>query len=650
MKLSASRRFTRFFVVGASGVLVNMGALMALTEGLRLPLAFASLCAIELSILGNFAWNNAWTWSDRQVGSLRARLLKYHAVAGFSGLCANWGVLLLLTTLFHTDYRLANLLGIVAGMALNFTLNHLWTFRGAAAGPTFATRWAVLRRWWGQRNLPDVTRRWRLALLVMFAAALALRVVATYALPLVPEEAYYWMYSQHPSLSYFDHPPMVAWLIGLGTLVFNHTELGVRVAGAVLMLAASGALYVYGRMWFGRRAAALAALSLQVLPVYFGAGLVATMDSALVFFWAMCLVGMGVALRRERAWGWYLAGACLGGAMLSKYTGVFLGVGALLAVVLHRPWRRHLRTVHPYAAALLALALFSPVLVWNAQHEWASLRFQSVDRFGEQGMHASTLASYGLMQLAVATPFVLGGLVWLGLRVARSRRRLLTPRWLIAACFSLPLLLVVSYKSLRYSIHLNWTLPLYLSVFPAVAQLALTRWRAGRRDMAGAVWLRRATLATVVVCLSLNALALLYALVVQPRTGWVSALGPWHELAAEVEKIEEQLEAQTGEEPLIIADGKYRLASLLAFYRTPLEHAERASDQTTSQWILRGPGLGYPYWAPTDQWQGRDCILVSDTGGVREFARQFDDFQFVNAFHPTGHKTYQIAIGHGRHN
>src|SRR5664280_2844266 len=46
---------------------------------------------------------------------------------------------------------------------------------------------------------------------------------------LIPEEAYYWAYSQHPALSYFDHPPMVAWIIWLGTAVFGNTELGVRI-------------------------------------------------------------------------------------------------------------------------------------------------------------------------------------------------------------------------------------------------------------------------------------------------------------------------------------------------------------------------------------------------------------------------------------
>jgi dolichol-phosphate mannosyltransferase len=401
-------------------------------------------------------------------------------------------------------------------------------------------------------------------------------------------------------------------------------------------------------MWFGQTAALGAALLLQALPVYFGAGLIATMDSALVFFWMVGLVGVSVALRRGRAWGWYLAGFGLGGAMLSKYTGVFLGVGALLVVVGHQPWRRHLRTVHPYAAAILALAIFTPVLVWNAQNDWASFRFQFTDRFGEKALNFGSIASFAGLQLAVATPVILGALGWFYLRMIRNRRRLLTARWLIAVCFSLPLLLVMSYKSLRYTIHLNWTMPLYLSVFPAVIRLGLAQWRRVRGKTVTAIRWHRTALATSAVCVSVNMMASVYALALQPRTGWVSAIGPWPELAAVVEAVEDQVEAQTGKEPLIIAGGKYRLASVLAFYRTPLEKKVRASDFTTSQWLTGGVGLGYPYWSPEDHWQNLPCVVVDDNNGIEKFAARFERFDIVADFQPIGKKAYHIAIGRGR--
>jgi dolichol-phosphate mannosyltransferase len=543
------------------------------------------------------------------------------------------------------SYHFSSLIGIAAGMVLNFGLNHTWTFRGQSSREHF--NWLSL----GRKRLADglmlsqIPQRWGIVIVTLLTAALGLRVAAMARVPLVPEEAYYWMYSQHPSLSYFDHPPMVAWLIGSGTQVFGNTEFGVRVGGALLMLAASGVMYVFGRMWFGREPALLAALLLQALPVYFCSGLIATMDSALVFFWLVCLLGVSVALRHQRAWGWYLAGLGLGGAMLSKYTGVFLGLGALLAVLGHPAWRRHLHSVHPYAASLLAFAMFTPVLIWNGQHEWASFRFQFADRFAGKTFSAANLTSFALLQLAVATPPLLIGLGWLYVRTFRNRRRLLTQRQLLAWCFSVPLLLVMGYKSFRYDICLNWTMPLYLSALPAVAQLGLAQWRLVRRGFGWFAWVRTAP-ATIVGCLGLDVLMLLYLLTLQPQVGWISALGPWRELAAKVEAVEDRFEAQWAHEPLIVVADKYRLASVLAFYRTQLEQDVRTSNFTTSQWILGGRGLGYAYWANKDQWIGHDCVVVAEGNDVEKYASQFREFQLVDEFR-LNHRTYQIGIGRG---
>jgi len=499
-----------------------------------------------------------------------------------------------------------------------------------------------MKRSWMVRG---VSPRWNVTVAVLLAMALGLRVAAMAGLPLAPEEAYYWMYSQHPSLRYFDHPPMVAWLIGCGTSLLGNTEFGVRTGAALTMLAASVVMYLFSRIWFGRQAALVAALLLQILPVYFGAGLIGTMDPPLVFFWLVCLWGVAVALRRNRAWGWYLAGFGLGGAMLSKYTGIFAALGALLALAGHQPWRRHLRSLHPYAATLLALAMFTPVLVWNARHDWASFRFQFVNRFAGERIALSSVASFAGMQLAVATPLILLGLAWLCVRTLPNRRRLRTPRWWMSLCFSLPLLLVMSYKSLRYHIHLSWTMQAYLSLLPALAQMTLALGRCARQRLRGLLW-PRAALATVVVCLLLNVLALVSLLAFQPRAGFIAAFRSWPKLGAAVEAVVARLKAESGREPLVIGDDGYRLPSLLAFYRMPLESDVRASDFTTSHWILGGDGFGYPFWTKKEQWIGGDCVVVSDQKDIALFAPRFEKFDFVDECH-LPRKTYYIGVGRG---
>src|SRR4029079_11377889 len=121
----------------------------------------------------------------------------------------------------------------------------------------------------------------------------------------------------------------------------------------------------------------------------------------------------------------------------------------------------------------------------------------------------------------------------------------------------------------------------------------------------------------------------LYVRSLQAHTTLVSSLRPWRELAGSVQAIEERVEKETGQEPLVIAGGKYRLASVLAFYRPPLEHAVRASDFTTSQWIAHGSGLGYPYWANEDLWRKSDCVVVDDMNDIEKFAPHFKKFELA---------------------
>lgn len=481
---------------------------------------------------------------------------------------------------------------------------------------------------------------------LVISVALVLRLAAMIWTPLIPEEAYYWMYAQHLSLSYYDHPPMVAWLIAAGTWAFGSNEFGVRIAGNVLMLAASGLLYVVGRIWFNRSAGLLSAAMLHVLPVYYGIGFVATMDAAVLFFWTLGMVGVTLALRRDRTWGWYLAGLALGGAMLSKYTGVFLAVGTVLAVLVHKPWRRHLLTIHPYLAILLATALFSPVIVWNARHDWASFRFQLLDRWRGNSADFMSILKFLGFQVVVASPVFLAGFIALFVRLVR-KRQVLKPRWLVTACFSLPLLFVVMHKALRNDIHINWAAPAYVCLFPGAAWMFLVHLRLGQRSSVGFEW-RPGVLATVTVCSLINVGLIAFLLTVQPRLHLISAFGPWRELAAVVEHFEDQIEAESGKEPLIVADGKYRLASVLAFYRSPLEENVRAADFTTSQWLLDGKeGLGFPYWASDRDWTYDTVLYVDDDEDIHRMEKRFEHVVVVYDSAGKYPRRYQVAVCRG---
>ena len=104
-----------------------------------------------------------------------------------------------------------------------------------------------------------------------------------------------------------------------------------------------------------------------------------------------------------------------------------------------------------------------------------------------------------------------------------------------------------------------------------------------------------------------------------------------------------------GRETLIVGDGKYRLASVLAFYRTPLEHDARPADFTTSQWIVNGDkGLGYPYWTTLGRWSLDEIIFVDDKDdNLKDARKRYRDVKVVYDSGTRYAARYEIAICRG---
>jgi dolichol-phosphate mannosyltransferase len=125
-----SLRLIKFGIVGASGVLVNVGCLYVLTEYTRVPYFVGSVIAIELSIISNFTINLLWTWRDRsEEGTLWRKIVRYHIGAGVTAFLGNYLILVALTELFGVHYMISNLIGIAVGTFSNYLINDLWTFK-----------------------------------------------------------------------------------------------------------------------------------------------------------------------------------------------------------------------------------------------------------------------------------------------------------------------------------------------------------------------------------------------------------------------------------------------------------------------------------------------------------------------------------------
>jgi 4-amino-4-deoxy-L-arabinose transferase-like glycosyltransferase len=225
-------------------------------------------------------------------------------------------------------------------------------------------------------------------------------------LPLSADEAYYWLWSKHLALGYFDHPPMIAWLIRAGTLVFGDDPLGVRGLGVILSLPASWFVWRTAALILkDENPAALAALLFNLTLMTSVEMLAATPDMPSIVTSAAFVYFLAQVQATGNAKWWLGAGIAAGLGLLSKFSILFLGMGTLIWLAVDAPARRWLRTPWPHFSAALALVVFAPALVWQSQHHWMTFAFQ----FGRVGGGHFTLRFLGeflAAQLGLATPLI----------------------------------------------------------------------------------------------------------------------------------------------------------------------------------------------------------------------------------------------------
>src|SRR5271170_5643581 len=241
---------------------------------------------------------------------------------------------------------------------------------------------------------------------VTILALVALRLAAAAWTPLTFDEAYYWMWSKHLAGGYYDHPPMVAVVIRLGTMIAGDTELGVRLVSILLALPMSWAVYRAAAILFGgQRVAATATILLNVTMMAAVGTMIVTPDAPLLVAASFVLLFLAKVLESGRGVWWLAVGVAVGAALLSKYTALFFGPAILIWLVTVPKLRRWLISPWPYLGGIIALAIFSPVILWNADHHWVSF-IKQIGRARIADFRPVFVAELIPTQFAFATPLV----------------------------------------------------------------------------------------------------------------------------------------------------------------------------------------------------------------------------------------------------
>ena len=314
------------------------------------------------------------------------------------------------------------------------------------------------------------TRTQLLGVVALIAAMTVMRLIYASVIDLRTDEAYYWTWSKESVLSFLDHPPMIAWFIRFGTAIFGDTNFGVRFAGLVAMLVTQLLLAdIVRRVTHDIRAVLLAVL-LPEAAIYYGLLMAKVAPDVALIPFAVAMVWALVRLVESNDARWWLAaGAFAGLALLSKFTAVML-LPAVVAFMLIPDWRRRwLSSPWPWAAAGIAVALFAPVLIWNAQHDWASFRFQSVRAVATHELSLRTVGDFFGLQFFLVGPVLLPVLLSaVTLTAWRGIRQRDAVSILLSASVIMPFLYFL-WKSLTLRIGDTWPMFLWPIGFAAAA-------------------------------------------------------------------------------------------------------------------------------------------------------------------------------------
>lgn len=419
-----------------------------------------------------------------------------------------------------------------------------------------------------------------------------IRILLATRIPLGDDESFYWLWSNHLAPCYFDHPGMVAWLVYLGRMLLGETSLAVRLP---TILASAGAIltaFYLGRTLFGERAGYLAAALVAVPPLFALGGFLVASDGPLALLWLLTMLFTAkAAISEKRGWH-YAAGVSAGLALCTKFTGVLLFPSILLFLLTCKSTRRDLLRKEPWLAALLALAVFSPVLYWNATNGWASFVFNAAGRHEGAHLQIVWLGQLLAVEMLFLSPLVLvsfAAALWRLFRLKGSN-----PRFRLLFWFSVPTLTVFWGASFVARILPHWPAMGYLGL--ALATGALWNGAGGRK--AKPSWIAATLGVAAVMSVLVHIQPMHQVIPLGPKEDNTNHLFGWDQVTEAVER--ELARMKTRSERLFVFTDRYQLAAQLS-------------------WNLKDPNIArsinpvrdqFDYWNTPEELIGSSGIFV----------------------------------------
>jgi 4-amino-4-deoxy-L-arabinose transferase-like glycosyltransferase len=375
-------------------------------------------------------------------------------------------------------------------------------------------------------------------------------------LDLTPDETYYWELARQPDWSYYDHPPMVAWLIALIRLLPGETQLHIRILTIAGTAFAGWVLFAIGRDCLNNaRAGFWAAVMLNSTPACQALGFITTPDTPLAIFWSLGIYAFLKALNDKRERWWLVTGLALGCGALSKYNMILFVPGVAITILTFKRYR-HLVTTRRYWLMVLLAALGTvPIIYWNIQHDWISFKFQLDTRLA--GNTRSLLQNLGEFiggQLGTIGLTLWPVLWFIAISKAWTSYQRDDEKRFFLAWLTLPALLFFTHTAMKSKIEANWPQIAYLSSMLLAAEWLCEPGKGRRRIY----WVLGPSAALALIAV---VQALTLALPLPPNADISLRLHGWRQMGA----IIKEADRETGNKLLFAGQGA-TLTTLTGYY------------------------------------------------------------------------------------
>lgn len=410
---------------------------------------------------------------------------------------------------------------------------------------------------------------------------------------LLVEEAYYWNYSIHLDFGYLDHPPLVAVLIKLSTLIFGVNEFAVRFPAFICWGITAYFLQSWAEL-IQKQAGQPTLLLFAILPYFFLDSCMITPDMPLLATWAAALYYLFRIFCLQDKQAWYRVGICFGLGLLAKYSISLLIATTGMYMLCDPRQRSWFRCKEPYIAALIALLLFSPVIYWNALHHFVSFFFQTTRRL-QSDYSFSIYETFGFLALFL-TPLGMIGL-WKLLQPT-ANQHCPTPTVQFLRIYTLVPLLVYAFFNCFHHIKFNWIGPGLLSILPWLACL-MTQYRSSLSQWFNTTIALLVAYTLILVCVTYGRPVVLNQLFFPKMIAWEKLSYDFYEIAQSLKK--------QGANPIFVPLDIYGIASEFNFYQNKLWQ----KHPNLTPIPVFNPKLAFEFWNENYDLKEKTLIFIT---------------------------------------